>query len=367
MAKKGYSRMKKFQPAVETLTFDLGNVSKGSAGPGIVPGKATYFIDLSQCASLANRRFYRQGITWAVAGMKLNSTMVVENTVAPTGASPSGAAYVQKLPNTWVMSNAWEKGFRAWQRMNNEALSETPSVKPKFLDFKIYMDTLHHSTDQGYGRNLLPATLGIPQAAIGNFTDATAGEWESSKLRIPDAISEATREREIIAVGASFPGNGASGLNAVSLIEGYAASRGLPDILDPNTPDDAADVDGIAPENWIAALFNEGTEQTSDVIEDMISENNQAPYPFENDGTATDTMYPGGANQLSGLQLVAIENITGSTVGGVTYIRGSSFPCGLIRIDLQNNDDTFEMNNILQINLVPGTHRGYLCEPMTDM
>ena len=64
-----------------------------------------------------------------------------------------------------------------------------------------------------------------------------------------------SREREMIAVGPSYPGAGASGLDAVSLIEGYAASRGLPNVLDPNTPGDADDAEGIAPENWMAAEF----------------------------------------------------------------------------------------------------------------
>ena len=34
-----------------------------------------------------------------------------------------------------------------------------------------------------------------------------------------------------------------------------------------------------------------------------MTDNNIAPYPFENDGANVDTMYPGGANQLPGLML----------------------------------------------------------------
>lgn len=356
MAKRKYSKMTKIQPAVESFTFiPKTAVPQASPGPGVVPGIGTYFIDLSQCASLMNRRFYRQGIQWAVSGIRLSTTAV--QTGVPYPAAQAGKITVSKLPQTWIMSNAWEKGFRAWQRMNNEALGETDSVRPKFLDFKIYSDVDHHIS--GYSNNLLP----VDSAG----TKAVAGEWESSKLRIPDAVSQGTRERELIAVGASFQGNGASGLNSVSLIEGYAASRGLPNILDPNTPDDAADVSGIAPENWIAALFNEGTEQTSDVIEDMISENNIAPYPFENDGVNLDTMYPGGANNLSALQIHSRELMTGTTVGNQTYLKGGSFPCGLLKIEIENYDPTYTMQPELVIDLVPGGHRGYLCEPMTEM
>ncbi len=340
MAKRKYSKMTKIEPSVQTLTFAITATDTG---------KEFNYIDLSQCASILNRRFYRQGVNWAVSGFKILS-----------GAGITGEISINKLPNTWVMSNAWEKGFRAWQRMNNEALQESPSVKPKFLDFKIYMNEDHHVS--GISRNLLPLSSATSSAPL---LVALPGEWEYSKLRIPDATSQSTRDREILAVGASFPGNGASGLNAVSLIEGYAASRGLPNVLDPNTPDDAALVDGIAPQNWMAALFNEGTEQTSDVIEDMITENNIAPYPFENDGVNTDTMYPGGANQLSSLEMNDIEFITGTTIGGTTRMKGGNFPCGLIEIAINSfaRDDVF----LLQVNLVPGTHRGYLCEPMTEM
>ena len=132
MAKKksGYKRMKKIEPAVQTLWFNV-----------ITPADTTdsKFIDLSQVASLVNRRFYRQGINWAVSGIETYSTVSTE------GFSSQGNIVVSKLPTTWVMSNAWEKGFRNWQRMNNEALAESESVRPRFLDFKIYADELHHA------------------------------------------------------------------------------------------------------------------------------------------------------------------------------------------------------------------------------
>jgi len=330
MAKKRTSRkMKKIEPAVETMFFTL------------VPNGDQY-IDLSQCASLMNRRFYRQGINWAVAGIKVL-----------TGTS--GTITVSKLPNTWIMSNSWEKGFRNWQRMNNEALSESVSVRPRFLDFKIFADATHHAA--GYSGNLLPVSS--------DLSPAIAGEWEPSKYVIPlgNADPGDTEEFEVIATGASFPGNApGSGFNAVSLIEGYAASRGLPNVLDPNVPDDASDSQGVDPENWLQALFNEGTDQSEIVLSDMITENNIAPYPFENDGVNVDTMYPGGANQLTGLQLHDVDSVSATTVGGITRIKGGMFPCGLIKINY-SGDGAYG----LQIDLVPGNHRGYLCEPMTEM
>ena len=202
-------RSNKIEPSVQTLSF----LTTPTAGT------ATDYIDLSQVASLINRRFYRQGINWAVAGFKF---------LRPAGFE--GSVRICKLPNTWVMSNAWEKGMRAWSRMNNEALAETESVRPRFLDFKIYADAQHHQA--GYGNNLLP----ISSVAPGTYLP---GEWSPSKITHPlaaGATEGAVIEEEIIAVGQSFPGVAATGFNAVSLIEGYAASRGLPNIADPNTP-----------------------------------------------------------------------------------------------------------------------------------
>ena len=83
MAKRRSSRKgNKIQPATLTMSFLLP------------AGAATSTIDLSQVASLMNRRFYRQGINWAVAGFKV---------ISPSGAL--GALSVAQLPNTWVMSN----------------------------------------------------------------------------------------------------------------------------------------------------------------------------------------------------------------------------------------------------------------------
>ena len=166
-----YRRGKKIQPAVMTLFVNTPTVNPGSTGE--------FTVCLSQCASLVNRRFYRQGLNWAVAGFKVYTAPGFE-----------GSVTCKKLPNTWVMSNAWEKSFRAWQKMNNEALDETDSIRPKFLDFKIYADAKHHS--DGFGANLLPLDGQLPIAQ--NYV---AGEWIASKYAIPatDGLIMLTKEK----------------------------------------------------------------------------------------------------------------------------------------------------------------------------
>jgi len=323
----------KIEPAVLTVTLITPTVPSGATGE--------FTADLSQIASLVNRRFYRQGLNWAVAGIKILTPAL-------------GNVSVTKLPNTWVMSNAWEKGMRAWLKMNREALQETESVRPRFMDYKIFADDVHHSA--GFIGNLLPV-----DAANNAYT---AGEWLSSKMIVPfgPASPGNTAEFEIKAVGPNYNGGATP---VVSLIGGYAASRGLPYEIDPNTPADADDASGSTPENWLAATFNSGTDQASEVIEDNIFENNQAPYPFEGDGTAIDTMYPGGANQAPTLEYHDGSIVTTTTIGGTTRLKGGNFPCGLMRFNWNPTEVTSGIR--IELDLVPGNHRGYLCESMTEM
>jgi len=336
------------EPAMLSLYINVGSST----------GISENFLDLSQVASLVNRRFYRQGLNWAVAGIKVI-----------TSGDAVGNLTVSKLPNTWTMSNAWRKSMEKWQRMNRDALRESESVRPKFLDFKIYADADHHQA--GFGANLLPKARGL---TLGGLTGTyEPGEWIASKVVYPDTstASGLTREAELLAVGRNYPGvSPASGENAVSIIEGYAASRGLPNVLDSNTPTDADNVAGSFPSNWMGAMFNDGTDQTEEVIEDMISENNVAPYPFENGpivggGTYGDTQYPGGANQGTGLEIHDYIQFTGTTVGGISRIKGGNFPCGLIRFDWSTVGPA--TGKFLIIDLIPGNHRGYLAEPMQEM
>jgi len=333
MAKRKYSKMKKIQPAVQKFFFDIETTGF----------QDVWHIDLSQCASLMNRRFYRQGINWAVAGFKLHT-------------EDNGLISINKLPNTWVMSNAWEKSFRAWQRMIKNATDESgsASVIPKFLDFKIFADQYHHAN--GFASNLLPHSsnrLSGWQTQV-----ATPGEWVPAHVELSDA-SNLFQSWDLIAVGGNDPGVGPTGNDAKSIIQGYADSRALPSALaDPNVPADA-------PQNWMLELFGSGTDQDEEVVAELIASNNIAPYPFENDGASPDTMYPGGENNLKTLEQHSFDLVTTSTIGGQTFIPGGNFPCGLVQIVTELFPD--RSNLMLEVQLVPGDHRGYLCEPMTEM
>ena len=333
MARKKTGTTTKLQPAEMTLASSMS-----------VPfGITTFTADLSQMASIVNRRFYRQGLNWAVAGFKVR--------IVGTG---QGSVLIKKLPTTWTFANSWTKGFRHWQEMNKRATDDGDvDVGGRFLDFKIYADSTHHTA--GFGNNLLPND---------GVTVATEGSWIPSEVVVPSGLL--TSGYEVIGVGDNYPGaSPASGKDAVSLVQGYANSRRLPYEADPNTPAESDDASGAAPENWITALGNEGTGQDALVLEDMRAYD-KPPYPFEGDGTATTTQYPGGASQMPNMVVHDVTDLTATTISGTSRLKGGNFPCGLVRFEVQNTGAQ-DLNLALLIDLVPGTHRGYLAEPMTEM
>jgi hypothetical protein len=315
MARRKSTRGSKIQPAVMTLAFALPS------------GAAQSTIDLSQVASIVNRRFYRQGINWAVAGFKV---------VSPSGVT--GSMSIAQLPNTWVMSNAWEKTFRAWQRQQRESLEDgqQESVRAKFNDFKIYADSAHLIA--GVASNLLPVDFaGDPYAP---------GEWDMSQIVIPNFGTPGNNyEPFITAVGDDVGGAGGS----ISAVKAYANSRGVPQSPDPAVPGTV-----LSTANFLNLMFDVGDNNT-DVLANVVGKNDDLPY-IQYD-------YPGADVQAPTMQYHDSALISGTTIGGITQLKGGNFPCGLVRIASSlSGEDT-----LLQINLIPGNHRGYLCEPMTEM
>jgi hypothetical protein len=324
--------MKKIEPSVMTLTFPIRNVDAG------LEAKT---IDLSQAASLVNRRFYRQGLNWAVSGFTLHSTA-------------QGTIQIEKIPNTWVTSNGWEKAFRAWDKQQKEAIEDSgsESAMARFRDFKVHMDTIHISA--GFAGNFLPA---VKASTFGGaWTDYTAGEWDASQIVLPNTIADASgslvdpKEYRLHMVGTNNFGSLSKGV-----IEGYADSRAYPQSPDPVSPNIASG------QNWLREMFDVGND-TSEVTENATDNNDELPYPQVD--------YPNGEVQAPYLHYHDQLNITATTVSGKTSCRGSNFPCGLVRLVIDpalGQQPGQEPTTWIQIHLVPGTHRGYLCEPMTDM
>jgi len=331
----------KIQPAVQTLTFTIeADASSGRS-----------YIDLSQCASIVNRRFYRQGINWAVAGFKVS-------------AGRPGVVNVVKLPNTWVTSNGWEKAFRMWNKQQMEAVDDAgaESTVAKFRDFKVFMETNHVSQFITNGEDLNLTNL-LPYAIDANAAPVTTtgGEWDPSQIVIPNELPDTATGAEIAPAEYCLHMVGTNSFAVVSpnfegskgVLEGYADSRAYPQSPDLVSPSPAS------ANNWMRLMFDVGNDN-ADVLANVSDRNDELPYPQVD--------YPGGQTQMPGCQIHDYVRIfeTNATNGlGIQRLKGGNFPCGLIGVDWY--PDGGSTNLTLQIDLVPGNHRGYLCEPMTEM
>jgi hypothetical protein len=224
--------------------------------------------------------------------------------------------------------------------------SGVESTVARFRDFKVFADEGHVTA--GFSANILPQDLS------GN--DYIVGEWEESQIVIPNNTADASGSL----VDPSEFTLRMCGQNSFSfskgIIEGYAASRAYPQSPDPVGPAVQNDT------NWFKRMFDVGNDDT-EVLDNVTNRNDELPYP--------QVEYPGGELQAPTMELVDLAEITSTTVGGITRLKGGNFPCGLFRLDLNNRAEATSPPSFdqyaLVIELVPGTHRGYMCEPMTEM
>ena len=305
--------MPKIQPAVKTMRFTVGST-----------GAPYEYISLSQCASIVNRRFYRAGLNWAVGGFTVIG-----------GGTGTGFLTINRLPETWVLSNAWEKAFRAWRRQQDEVLDDgtQESVRARFNDFKVYMDQAHFQS--GVANNLTP--LGTAGVAY------PLGEWEMSQVVVPNYTGGVTNwEPYMQMLGGNPPGGSPP---SFGLIQAYAASRSTPQSPDPVVPTGVTTFENVYKE-----LFDVG-DNNDDIMDNVVLKNNQLPYDQDD--------YPGEV----GDQAEFVCSIRLANTQSQTQVAGSSFPCGLIQIDTTALDGPVQFI----VHLVPGDHRGYLAEPMQEM
>jgi hypothetical protein len=326
MARRKSNGNMKVQPSEMALTFPITTVGTNTMKT----------IDLSQCASIVNRRFYRQGLNWAVAGFSLHAT------------AGTGSISISRLPQSWVVSNSWEKTMRTWLKQQDEAIEDAgmESAVARFRDFKIFMDKTH--VDDGVGDNYIPY---VRNNAGTGWTQYPTGEWNASLVVIPNegGTPGNTVEYTIHMIGDDDPAPNAS----KGMIKAYQNSRGVPQSPDPATPPAIAD-------NLFTQMFDVGVDN-AEVIENAVDRNDNLPY--------SQMEYPGGDLNADGLIFHDQLTVSTTTVSGKTTCGGGTFPCGLIRLrvdpGLAQQDETPVA--WLTVHMVPGNHRGYMAESMVEM
>ncbi len=333
MAKRKFNqKARALQPAVMKLHFAAAIDSIN-------------YIDISQCVSRLNRRFYRQGLNWAVANVKVTQQPGVTATAGST-------AYVNSLPHTWTTANAWLKAFHAWKNQQDAAVESAgaESVVARFRDFKISMESGHvvgvglSPQNLGHGRLIGPFQTGL---VVNGMVDPSE-EWTGSQIAIPnDGAPGVTNEYTLHMVGELDSAIG----NSKGIIQGYALSRSYPQSPDLIAPGVVA--------GWMAEMIDVG-DDSGLVISNAEYNNNELPYDQDE--------YPGGETNFIQLETQGY-NWNQSTVGVNTFNTGPfTAPCGLLRVDF-NYQSAVEGStgvNIITVELVPGNHRGYLCETMEE-
>lgn len=293
-------------------------------------------IDLSQSVSMISRKRYRQGLEWAVSGIRVNS--------------PQGCQLrVATLPQTWSCSQAWKTSFRAWRKMRaNAEAGMTTENEAKYADFKIFFDANH--ADGGLPQtapNLVP--VGVAPAAPGAVYD-----WESSEFTWPDDsdMAGATRRAHMI-------GDDHSNIS-FGMIHNYADLRRRPQVDDPNIPE-------LGTGSVLTSLFDYGGDADA-ILADISLENNDPPYYVGAD-PSEEEYYPGGKNYRAGWSdwQISATNIYNSGAGasGNGFVPGFTAYCGLIRIKFEGPASLQDVQ--FWVDLIPGPHDGYMARPMQEV
>lgn len=328
MARKG-NRSRKLEPAVTRLSFTA-------------PVQGTNWIDLSFVCSALNRRFYRQGLNWAVGGFRVT-----------VGNNQSGNVTFSKIPQTWTAMNSWKKSFALWNEQQMKAIEEggAQSAVARYRDFKIFLDrdmvvaSAAANFIQNQAQTPLDGQLLLP--VDGQYNLINTGEWEYSEIEIPNNAGApgVTQGFYLHMLGDSATATKPS----KGMITGYAQSRAYPQSPDP--------VEGDVGAGWMNLMFDVGMNN-EELVDNATDKNDELPYD--------QAQYPGTGANFGGTEVIGYAGVNAGSGTGVVQatVAGTNVPCGLIRIDSDITGGTYY--DII-IDLVPGTHRGYLAESMRDV
>lgn len=310
------SAVRKIEPAVTTLNY---NVNYSTVG-------VDNYISLSRDLSNLNRRLYRQGMQYAVAGITVTDDV---------GATRDIELNVSTAGNTWIVHNAWKKGQALWMEMQKEVLESNPSVAGKWRDYKVLM------TESMAFANTI-------RALDGAMAPWQAGqEWTRSLYVVPQhdvdpatGLVKAAEEWYACLIGPDDPAN-----NIFSLVKAYEESRATVQDIAPNVP-------ATLPNSFYLKLQDDGS-QDPELATIVIDENDQPPYA---------TAYPGGsAFGVAGSMTRVGRGILNANAPTL-QMPGFTSECGFIFINATSSAGTG--NCRIQVHLVPGEYKGVLAVPM---
>ena len=300
----------KTSPTVTRLSFEFD-------------GGSTQFIDIAKSLSIINRKFYRQGVYYYV-----NSVEVYNN--------ETGVVDLHTLPDNWITKNAWNRGFKLFQKMNRMVDDVSSGFRPKYHDFKVYMSPLHYQTGSASPR--------LYDINAGTSGALNPDDWIYSQFVSADDDGDAIQDADEFFVHMIGPHNGNSdNWNSVGLIRSYQDSRATVQITDPqDTPTTPGHEDPL-----INVFDMSSEEQMNDIINRLDNDNDNTPYDVDH--------YIGrDSDHMQHVARIGTE----IGVGRVGRASGFCAPFGIICVDPHGVATPFRV----VLNLAVGTYHGVYAE-----
>ena len=298
-------RKSSIDPAQRTLSYIITPSS----------GAVTVDIDLAKDLSAVNRRLYRQGMQYYVSGV---SFLRLVPGVSSMTCMTAG--------DTWMVHNAWKKGFQFWKAQQKDVSGVLPGIQGKWADFKIELDD-----NSGTAINTVASDGGT----------IVPDEWDLSNYVWDDDGTE--RFPTFVMLGSTATGS------KVGLVQEYHISRAQ-QADEPTISADASD------SIYAKSL---GTDEMSDLLVGITETENDAP-PYD-------------ANEMAGGDTVAdcphLQSFdTAFFESGSKMTHGFTVECGLLRLALGSfgTDGTTpsDVAHLIQVHLAPGPYKGVMASPM---
>jgi len=267
----------------------------------LAPGQVDFYVSIPKGLSMVNRKLFSAEYCYNIKSVRFHMIKTANYDTVQLQAITAG--------DTWAVHNAWTKGKALHTQMQGLVLEDNPSLKGKWAEFKVYLDS-----GQQYGLNLDPID--------GGGAGVLPGEWNYTQFVLPQHdVDAATGEPEpAVQVTSHLLGNdrAAAGLSigGRGLIKAYAESRATVQPESPNVP--------AAMSTSFFNLLTDSGSQEPELATVIEGENDQPPY--------ADTAYPGAdINSQDGWQQ-SIRHCTNENPDGNL----GSFPaqCGLIHFTL---------------------------------
>ncbi len=288
-------------------------------------------IDIAQCLSLVNRRFYRQGFQYAVAGLEVVSDVTT-------------LTKVSRIPESWPIANAWVKAFSRWNESRDQVLDDEPSIESKYADFKVFLEANHQAA--GFTANLIPDGF-----LSGGYGLDESYEWAAVEIEIPnDPVPGATAAYNLHMLGDTMP-------NSKGIVHGYAMSRARPQQEEPNVPQ---------PAGWMTELFDVG-DNLDEIRQDIADENDEPPYVVgtQQGVNVNQEFYPGGMH--GGLQVETHMITRAGTALAQSFAPSFTAPCGLVQVQNSWTGDTPPLRYQFRMTLLAGDYKGVMARAMQEM